>query len=93
MHEQDARDQRDTPNTKKKNITERSAWGHLVDDTSLAAGLDSDGLLENRLGLLDVGGNHGSGAVLLGNLLAEIDAVVGLVPEGGGAGLRAEKRS
>ena len=74
------------------NITaERRAWGHLVDDARLAASLDSHGLLENGPGLLDIGGDgSGGGTVLLGDLLAEIDAVVSLVPEGGG--VRAEGR-
>ena len=52
---------------------------HLVDDAGLATALDGISLLENRLGLLDLCGGSGSG-FLLGNLLAEVDAVVSKVP-------------
>jgi hypothetical protein len=53
---------------------------HLVDDAGLATALDGVSLLENRLGLLDLCGGRGS-ALLLGNSLAEINAVVSLVPK------------
>ena len=54
---------------------------YLVDDTRLATGLDGNGLLEDGVGLLDLsGGGGGSSAFLLGNLLAEVDAVVSKVP-------------
>jgi hypothetical protein len=55
---------------------------HLVDDAGLATGLDGGSLLENRRGLLDLGGGSGS-ALLLGNSLAEINTVVSLVPTRG----------
>ncbi len=54
---------------------------YLVDDTRLATGLDGNGLLEDGAGLLGLGGGRGGGsAFLLGNLLAEVDAVVSKVP-------------
>ena len=53
---------------------------HLVDDAGIATALDGISLLENRLGLLGLCGGRGS-ALLLGNSLAEINAVVSLVPK------------
>jgi hypothetical protein len=82
--ESDMNETQDAPDcstTKYKHATKMCHKNHLVDDASVATGLDGSGLLQNGLGLLDISGGGSGNAVLLGNLLAKINAVVSLVPD------------